>query len=101
GARADRDVLVRLGLALQAAGGMGRAGAALDADAEGADPLGDRRDRRRRNDLAAGAVRRPPQLGLSLLLAARCDVRALRPGRARISRRGPDLARVAAARRGR
>ena len=39
--------------------------------AEGAHVRADRRHRRRADDLAAGAARRRPQLGLPLLLAAR------------------------------
>ena len=60
-------------------------------------PRGHRRHRRRGDHLAAGGVRRVPQLGLPLLLAAgrRAD-----PGgaaRPRLSRRGRGLAAVAAA----
>ena len=74
-----------------------RGGAALADHAQGADPPRDRRHRRRRHHLPAGAARRPAQLGLPLLLAARRDDHALRPGELRLPRGGGRLAGVAAA----
>ena len=59
----------------------------------------DRRDRRRADDVAAGADRRRAQLGLPLHLAARRDVHALRADERRLHRRGARVARLASARR--
>ena len=59
----------------------------------------DRRHRRGADDLAAGADRRHPQLGLPLLLAARRDADPAGPDQRRLRRRGARLARLAAARR--
>ena len=70
--------------ALHVPRGVGRRGSPLAADAEGADVRADRGDRRRSDDVAPGGDRRRPQLGLPLLLAARCDadVARIRPRRA-------------------
>ncbi len=94
-----RSVLDRLGVEVQAGGRVVGRGAALAADAEGADPLGDRRRRRRSDDIAAREPRRIAQLGLPLLLAARRRLHALRPDGIGLSRRGRRMARLAAARR--
>ena len=59
----------------------------------------DRRDRRRADDVAAGAPRRRAQLGLSLLLGARRDLHAVRAAARRLPRRGACMARMASARR--
>ena len=75
------------------------AGGALAADAEGAHLLSDRRHRRRADHLAARTARRRAQLGLSLLLAARCHVHAARADACRLSRGGAGLGRLAAAQR--
>ena len=77
---------------------VARGRAALAAHPEGAGALGDRRHRRRRHHLAARADRRPAQLGLPLLLAARCHVHALCADQRRAFRGGRGLARLAAAR---
>ena len=61
----------------------------------------DRRHCRGADDVAAGAHRRRAQLGLSLLLAARRDVRAVRADERRLHGGGARLARLAAARGGR
>ena len=53
------------------------------------------------DNFAAGADRRHAQLGLPLLLAARCDHDAARDDERRLLRRSPRLERVAAARRSR
>ena len=57
---------------------VARRRAALADHAEGADLRADRRHRRGADDVAARADRRRAQLGLSLLLAARRDVHAVR-----------------------
>ncbi len=70
---------------------LARRAAALGADAEGADVRADRRDGRGADDLAPGDARRRAQLGLSLHLDPRRDLRALGPARARPRRRGQGL----------
>ena len=72
------------------------AGGALAHHAEGADPCGDRRDRRGADDLAARGDRRRAQLGLPLLLGAGRDLHPLRAGEVGLPRRGGGLAAVAA-----
>ena len=69
--------------------------------AEGPDVPADRWNRRRADDLAAGAHRRSPQLGLPLLLVARRDVHALRADERRLHRGGEGVARLVAALGGR
>ena len=69
--------------------------AALADHAEGPHPLRDRRHRGGTHDLAARAARRPAQLGLPLLLAARRHADPLRAAHLRLSRRGQRLARLA------
>jgi hypothetical protein len=59
---------------------VARRGRAVARHAEGAHLRAHRRRRRRRDDLAPGADRRRPQLGLPPLLAARRDARRLRRG---------------------
>ena len=71
---------------------------ALASDTESFDPPSDRRYRHGADDVSSGAARRQPKLGLSLLLAARRDLHALRAFELRISRRGKSLAFVADAR---
>ncbi len=53
-------------------GSVERKGSALIADLESVDLRRDRRDRRRSHHIATRAARRRAQLGLPLLLAARC-----------------------------
>ena len=74
-------------------------GAALPADAEGADLCADGRHRRRAHHLPAGDPGRQPQLGLPLLLAARRGADPACAGRRRPPDRGRGLAPLAAARR--
>ena len=66
------------------------------AEADGLCAVG--RGRRGAHDLAAGADRRRPQLGLPLLLAARCVVHAARPVRPGLRRGGDGLSGLDAAR---
>ena len=80
-------------------GRVARTGGAFAADAEGAHLPADRRHRRGPHHLAARAARRRAQLGLSLLLAARCHVHAARADACRLSRGGAGLGRLAAAQR--
>ena len=68
---------------------LSRAGAAVADHAQGADLCADRRRRRRADDVAAGADRQRPELGLSLLLGPRCDVHAVRPDDVRPQARRP------------
>ena len=75
-------------------------GPALVIDLEGADLRGDRRDCRRSHYVAARAARRRTQLGLPLLLAARCHLDTDGAGIRWLSRRSAGVARVAAAQRG-
>src|SRR5436190_5723457 len=72
-------------------------GVALVDYVEGTRPSRNRRYRRGGDDVVAGAARRPAQLGLSVLLAARCDFDALRAIEFWFSGRGCGLARLAAA----
>ena len=67
--------------------------------AEGDDVRPDGRHRRRADDLAPGADRRRPELGLPVLLAPRRQLRALRARRQRLRRGGRRLAGLAPARR--
>src|SRR2546423_13656610 len=71
--------------------------AALVDHPEGTRSSRNRRYHRRRDDLIARAARRRTQLGLSVLLAARCDPDALRVTELWFSGRGGGLARLAAA----
>src|SRR5947208_16590835 len=81
-------------------GAVSRAGSPLADHAEGADLRADRRTGGGGNDFAARGNRQRPELGLSILLAARCDLHALCPDDVRAYRGGESLARVALARRG-
>ena len=65
--------------------------AAQRADAQGADLRADRRDGRRRHDVAARDARRRAQLGLPLHLDPRLDVHALGPLHARLRLGGQRL----------
>ena len=76
-----------------------RCGAAFAADAKGAVSLGDRRNCRRRHDVAPRAARRLAQLGLPLLLAARRHLYVVRTDGGRFPRGSKGLAQLAAARR--
>ena len=98
GARRHRGVLARLAARLRVRRRVCRSRAHVARRAQGADVPADRRDRRRADDVAAGADRRRAELGLPLLLAARRDVHALRADERRLHRRGAGLARLAAAR---
>src|SRR5262249_14050587 len=89
----------RMVVALPLPGRIPRAGGALAADAEGADLLPDRRNRRGTHHLAARASRRPAQLGLSLLLAARRHLHAAGADAWRLSRGGAGLGCLAAPQR--
>ena len=73
GARGDRRVLDELGQELPAGGTLLGRGPALADHAQGLHLRADRRHRRRADHLVAGATGRRAKLGLSLLLAARCD----------------------------
>ena len=95
----DRRRLDVVVVALPLSGRVARAGAALAADAEGADLLSHRRHRRRADHVAARTARRRAQLGLSLLLAARCDLHAAGADACRLSRGGAGLGRLAAPQR--
>ena len=79
-------------------GPYARAGAPLAARAARAHPRRHRRHRRGRDDEPARGVRRRAQLGLPLRLAARRLAHPAGAARARLHRRGPRLARLAAAR---
>ena len=70
---------------------VARRPAALRADAQGPHLRADRRDRRRRDDVAARDARRRAQLGLPLLVDPRLDVRALGPLHARLRLGGERL----------
>ncbi len=76
-------------------GRVPRRGAALAADPEGADPLPDGGHRGGPDDVLARATRRPAQLGLPLLLAARRHADALRAADLGLSGGGRRLARLA------
>ena len=80
------------------AGPVARGGGAFAHHSEGADLCADRRHRGGGHDFVAGGNRRRAQLGLPLLLAARCDVHASGVDGRRLSRRSARLARVAFAR---
>ena len=87
--------------ALHLPGTLARGRSAFTDYAEGPDLCAHWRARRGAHDFVAGATGRHAQLGLPLLLAARCHVHFERAAARRLSRRGHRLARVAAARRGR
>ena len=87
-ARRDLHVLARVAGQLHVLRPLGGGGDAVADGAEGAHLPADRRDRRRADDIAAGADRRRPQLGLPLLLAPRRHVRPRRPARERLRGRG-------------
>src|SRR5262249_19939283 len=76
-------------------------GTALVVDLESVNLCGDRRNRRRSHYVAAGAAWRPTQLGLSLLLAARCDLDANGARFRRLPRGSAGVAGVAPRRAGR
>src|SRR5271154_3942423 len=75
-----------------------RYGQALARRAEGADLRPDRRHRRGADDLAARADRRPAQLGLPLLLAARRHLYSAGIDECRLLRRGAVMAGLAVSR---
>ena len=79
----------------RAAGALARPRPAVADGAEGTDLRTDRRDRRRADDVAAGADRRRSQLGLPLLLAARRHADAARAPARGPRRGGGAVARVA------
>ncbi len=95
GNRADVEQLVR---ELHLRWALARRGQAITDHVEGSHLRADRRHRRCADDLAAGEHRWRAQLGLSVLLAARRDVYAVRAVARRLSRRGAGVAGVAAAR---
>ena len=98
GAQTSPFVLDRMGDGFQAGGALGRRGSSLASDLEGARALGDRRHRRGRDDVLAGATGRPAQLGLSILLASGRDLHPLCADRSGHPRRSEGVARVAPAR---
>src|SRR5262245_2300029 len=77
---------------------MDRYSQTLARRAEGADLRANRWHRRRSDDLIAGAARRRAQLGLPVLLAARCHLYPARAAACRVLRRGADVARLAISR---
>src|SRR5262249_60226350 len=76
GAAGDGIVLARLVGPLLLHRRLEGTGPALLVDPEGVELRRERRHRGSAHDLAPRAARRPTQLGLSLLLAARCDLDA-------------------------
>ena len=103
--RGDRALLARLaGRGALPGPSLAQAPASLGAHAQGPHLRADRRDRRRRDDLAARDPGGRAQLGLPLLLDARRDVHALGAARARVrlgGRRLHAVRRRPRARRGR
>ena len=97
----DRGVLDGMGRAEQVARRVGRSGHAIAHRAQGAHLRADGRPRRGADDIAPGAARRNAELGLPVLLAARCHAHAARADERGLLRRSARLARLAAARRGR
>src|SRR5262245_54496134 len=100
GLAGDGIVLARLVGALLLHRSLEGGGPTLAADLEGVDLRADRRDRRRSHHVAARAARRRTQLGLPLLLAARCNLYADGLVGCGLSRGGAGVARVAPAQRG-
>ena len=96
----DAKLLARMGRALHLSRRVARRCAALAHHAEGADLRAHRRHRRGADDLAAGKNRRRAQLGLPLLLAARCDIHALFADAGWLHRGGGGVEQLAAARGG-
>ena len=90
-----------LGLHVHLRRGVARARHALAHHAEGPHLRAHRRDRRRGDDVAARDARGRAQLGLPLLLAARRHAHPRVAHARRLPRRGPGVARLVAARRGR
>src|SRR4029453_15586165 len=87
--RVDRPQSIR--------GGMVRRGLAIADNAQGADLRTHRGARRGADDVAAGVSGRDEELGLPLLLAARCDAHLARADERRLLRRGAGVARLAPA----
>ena len=97
GARGDRRVLDELGQELPAGGTLLGRGRALADHAQGLHLRADRWHRRGADHLVAGTTGRRAKLGLSILLAARCDVDPARADGCRLPGRGAGVARVAVA----
>src|SRR5262249_45242649 len=95
GLAGDAVVLARLVGPLLIYRSQAGGGTALVVDLESVNLRGDWRNRRRSHHVAAGAAWRPTQLGLSLLLAARCDLYAYGARFRRLSRGSAGLAGVA------
>ena len=83
---------------MQAADQMERCGGPVAGCAKGTDLRADRRHCGSGNHVIAGTNRRGAQLGLSLLLASRCDSDAFRANALGVYRRGPLMAQVVAPR---
>ena len=98
---ADAALLAGVGRALHLRRRVARRSRAVADHGEGAVVLADRRGDRRGHDLAAGADRRRPQLGLPVLVAPGRVAHAAVAPLVRLHRRGRGLAAVAAARGGR
>src|SRR5262249_37186321 len=86
-ARADARLLAALGGPRAVRGAVARAGPAERTRPQAARLRALRCDRRRADDVAARATRRRPELGLSLRLAARRELRARGTPASRLSRR--------------
>ncbi len=97
----DRAVLARVGRPVHVPRSLPGRGGPLADHPQGAHLRADRRHRRRADHLAARGHRRRAQLGLPLHLAARRGDHPVVAAAHRLPRRGPRLARVAAAGGGR
>ena len=95
----DGGVVEALGRAPRVRRALGGRGAAQRARAQAADALADRRDGRRRDDVASREDRRRSQLGLPLRLGARLVLRDRRAPADRPARARPFRAALAAGRR--
>src|SRR4029078_413601 len=93
--RASRAMVARLVIIAAPPRTLARGGAALADHAQGTQLCADRWPRRRAHDLAARVARGCAQLGLSLLLAARCRVHAECVAALWLPRRSARLAAVA------
>ena len=101
GSAGNRYLVAAMVESMPRPGSLARGGAALVDHTEGADLPAHRRHRRRGDDIAARAGRRRAQLGLPLLLAARCHLHARRTDLGGLYGRGIGLARMVAAHGGR
>ncbi len=92
---AHGSVLARMERSLSRCRALDGSGQTFAHHVEGVDLRPDRRDRRRRHDVASRAPRRREELGLSLLLAAGCHLHAPGLHESRLLRRGAGMARLA------